>query len=156
MRRLAIISALVAVALGATTFSVLRSPEPKEDASLYAPFRVDETSPRIISLKLKAAKGSADAAADLAEMYGHCHKSGLSAKALKACLASERYWIDVAVENGSNVGINYKIHSLIVTGSCVDAYRAEFLYGHLAKTRTDDSMFKALSEDIKQAKQNCS
>jgi hypothetical protein len=156
MRRLVLIGAALAVAAGVAGWAALGSRESREEIALHAPFKVDEASPRIRALELKAVAGSPEAAAHLADMYAHCHKAGLTGERLQACYASERYWIDVAVENGSNVGLDYKVHNLILSGRCIDALRAEYLYARLLRSGQVDPITRALSQDIAQAKKGCS
>jgi hypothetical protein len=146
----------VAVIIAAVGWTALHQNGAQLVLPAHTEFRVDKDSPKIKALMLEAVKGSPQAAADLAEMYGHCHKSGLTGSALNACFASSSYWTNIAVENGSYVGIGYRIGDLITTKRCIDAYRAEFWYNKLIAMRPDRKPVDGLLEDIRAAEQNCS
>ena len=102
-------------------------------------------------------EGSGDAAIQLVNLYGHCHKADPPKGEIEKCRRAIRYWTEVALENGSTTAIKYQIDDLLGSRSCADAYRAEFWYARLQKLNPNDDIYmKPLAEEVAIAKKSCS
>lgn len=105
---------------------------------------------------MRAVQGSPDAASHLAALYAHCHYGQPTKKEFSSCATTGEYWIDIAAENGSPVGISYKILNLITTGKCTDAHRAEFWRARLASIQPNFPTLGTLGGDVSNAMKACS
>jgi len=155
VRQVAALIIVAAFIVAGLVWMALGKDSPPSESAIYAPFRIDEKSAKIRNLMTQALAGSAPAAADLAEMYGHCHKAGLSGDRLKVCFESAKFWTDVAAENGSEAGIKYRINDLIATRQCREVLRAKYWYNKLISNKYSVKLTPGFLDDLKEAQRSC-
>lgn len=119
--------------------------------------QIDERSSLFRSVEINALSGSIESTDNLIEFYSGCHhRPHFTPAREKECISKFEYWTKTGLENGSPVAAQRQMSALLISNSCYDVYRAEYLYTKIRDYfRSSPSLLESAAEEISRKKQGC-